>query len=208
MAAVRSPRPPKTHVSQPRALPEKTRATGVGIDGLGDRAQQVLRAVRGLPGWVSVGQIAAVVGVAPQVPRSHLQQLVARGLVEAQGETVARRYRAAVEDNGASGGGERLAIAAPRSVPAAASSDSSSSSEEAKPEQPRRRGRPPADMPAAERRIARARILDHCSRRKLDEQSLATTLNVGREVVADICGELLLNDKIVLHADGRYEVPA
>lgn len=197
--------PPAAKPKQQRVLPAKTPPTRVGLDGLSDRTREVLAAARLFGStWSSASEIAAACDMTPNTVRRHLQRLVERGLLEARGETVARRYRAAEQDNGSSGGGERLAIAAPTPP----------SSEEAKPDQllsPRGQTKSVAKDHGLTRqglKIVRARVLDHCSRRRLDEQSLATMLNVSREVVADICGELLLDDKIVLHPDGRYEVPA
>ncbi len=66
----------------------------------------------------------------------------------------------------------------------------------------------PKKAPKHPTAVARARILDHLSRRALDEQSLTAHLGLDREVVAYICGDLLLNDALRLRPDGRYEVIA
>jgi DNA-binding transcriptional ArsR family regulator len=195
-------KPPKP---KQRALPPKAPATTAGLDGLSDQRRNVLTAVRSCGGWIAIGDLTRVTGGSVQAVRKHLGALVARGLVEATGATSARRYRAVVEDKAWSGEEQRA-------LPAPGPDYPDTSSEEGE-QPPVAAGRTKSvavsnGLTPQELKIARARILDHCSRRKLDEQSLATTLDVSREVVADICGQLLLDDKIVLHPDGRYEVPA
>ncbi len=169
-----------------RALPPRTRGTAAGRGGLTPAADSILTAVRSGDGaWMTGREIAAAAGRAASTLRNYLGPLCDRGLVEATGTTRDRRYRAVMADNPASGG------FAPRVPAPKAASRSTTGSK----------------LSAADRRIARARILDHCSRRRLDEQSLASTLGIGREEVADLCGELLLDDKIVLLPDGQYTVP-
>lgn len=210
VSVLAAPVKPAARKSVPRALPAKVHSTRVGLDGLPDRTREVLAAVRALGGWVSASEVAASMGAAANAMRKHLQRLVERGLLEAQGETVARRYRSVTEDKAWSG-----EIVAPRALPAPVvdehGSDSSPSFEEAKPEQAPAQTKSVAKdhgLTTQGLKIVRARILDHCSRRRLDEQSLASTLNVDREVVADLCGQLLVDELIVLRPDGRYEVPA
>ncbi len=187
--------PKRAAAPKQRALPARTPATRRGRDGLGRAAQEVLEAMRAAGGqWMSVREIAGVADSTTGALKHHFKALLARDLIEAKGQTTTRRYRAKTDDNGSSGGSESLALPpAPRPaspVPSAGPRSSTGSK-----------------LSVADRRVCRARILDHCSRRRLDEQSLATTLGIDREEVADLCGELLLDDKIVLLPDGRYEVP-
>ncbi len=198
MATIEVPRPPtpKPAAAQTqRALPAKTPATRRGRDGLPTVGQTVLEALRAHGGqWMSAAEIGRATDRTPSTLKNYLRPLVKRGLVEAKGQTSSRRYRAKIDDNAASGGSETRALpAVSRTTPPAASTGPRSSTG--------------SKLSVADRRVCRARILDHLSRRRLDEQSLASTLGIDREEVADLCGELLLDDKIVMLPDGRYEVP-
>jgi hypothetical protein len=176
---------PKRAAPAQRVLPRKAVATRRGRDGLPAKTQRVLEAIRSFGDtWAAVADIRRVPDLA-DIPdgslRKHIPPLVCRGLVEAKGETSQRRYRATSADNATSGGGQAAVVPAPAVGAVSA--------------------------PVAAR-VTRSRILDHLSRRKLDEPSLATLLNLDRETVADLCGALLLDDKIAMLPDGRYEVAA
>jgi DNA-binding transcriptional ArsR family regulator len=162
-------------------LSPKPQATPLGRDGLPPVAGHVLEAIRSLGcRWLTVKEIALAAGMRPDTLRNHLRPLLRRGLIEAKGQTRDRRYCAVDGDNAGSGGWERLA------VPASAAKASH----------------------AHRQRVMRARVLDHLSRRRLTEQSLVDHLGLDREGVADVCGALLLEDRIVLLPDGSYEVVA
>lgn len=181
-AAAASLRP----AAQP-VLPAKTPQTGQGRDGLGRQTQHVLAVLRvgdaaWTDGWVATGLLAAKAGMTHAALKGHLQHLGARGLVETRGKTSARRYRASRPDSERSG-----------SRPVAA----------ARPDPP---VQAPVEQPATavEMRVARSRILDHLSRRKLSEQSLVGTLNLKAELIAEICARLLAEGKIVRLPNGTY----
>lgn len=77
-----------------RAAPRKPAATGNGLDGLGVKAQRVLEVLHARKDWMAVGDIAQQVGSTSSAANKYLRLLGDRKLVEAQGATKARRYRA------------------------------------------------------------------------------------------------------------------
>ncbi|MEJ7824937.1 MAG: hypothetical protein WKF48_05885 [Solirubrobacteraceae bacterium] len=178
--AARTPKPPSKRGGA---------AARVGRDGLGPKAASLLEAIRSQSGWLSRAEIVKLGG---EFAGHTMASLVDRELVEAKGATSQRRYRAANPDNpsagGGSGGSTMPAVAHP---PAAAAAPAAAGT-----------------LDGVARRVLQARILDHLSRRRLDEQSLASALNADREHVAEILGKLRFDDRVVLDPDGRYRVPA
>ncbi len=174
-----APRPRKSS-SPTKVLPAKAQATGVGRDGLGATAQAALEKVRAA-GATPISRADA--GASAHV----MQALVNRGLIEATGATKSRRYRAVYDDNGTGGSTASLTPSPP---------------------QPRSSNATLGTPDAKASKILRARILDHLSRRRMNEQSLADHLNADREHVVDILGKLLLDELVDLAPDGQYSVPA
>jgi hypothetical protein len=174
--------PPRQRPAAAKPEAPRVAAPPVGRDGLGPKASELLEAVRVADRWMSRGEIVAVAG---EFHSRTMQRLVERSLVEAKGDTSQRRYRAVQVDNVSGGGRQSEPTIRPVAPPAATGT---------------------LDVGAS--RVLRARILDHLSRRKLNEQSLADHLNANREHVADILGKLLLSDHVELLPDGRYQVPA
>ncbi len=162
-----------------RALPARTRPTAAGVDGLSPNTVRVLQVVRSTTHWMSKSQIAEADPDLPASLQVYLKRLIDRGLIEANGHTTARRYRAVTDE--------------------ARSQQRETSNEQSAPA-----ARPHGNGSAT--RVLRARIIDHLSRRALDEQSLADHLAADREDVAFLCGEMLMDDKLRLLPDGRYEV--
>jgi DNA-binding transcriptional ArsR family regulator len=186
----------------PRVLPTKSQPTGRGRDGLAPRTQLVLEALRagdeaGPGGWVAAGPLAARTDMTRAALKKHLQQLGERGLVETRGETSARRYRASSADSG--GGGSSPVVTARQSPERAPAPPPTEPADE--PQSPP----PPPAATGTAGRVVRSRILDHVSRRRLSEQSLVGTLNLEAGVVAEVCGRLLAEGKIVLLPNGTYE---
>lgn len=155
--------------------------TARGRDGLGPRVQAVLEAIRANSGWMTIREIWDACPGAPV--NSPVQQLARAGLIEAQGATSRRRYRAIV--------------AAPAPAPETADP----------PPDPTSPAPPSEPLGVAASRVLRSRILDHLERRGLDEKSLAGHLRADREHVAFICGQLLVDGLITLMPDGRYTNP-
>lgn len=176
-----------------RVLPPKSSVTRVGTDRLGDKARLVLTAIRSQgASWAAAGEIYRALpsdaGITYGAIGNHLQKLYQRNLIVAEGQTAARRYRAAtVEDRGL----------ADESPPAPPTADTV-----------------PADAPPAHvARDARAERVEGpalggssttSTAGDSNEQSLAEHLNAEREHIADILGRLLLEDKVVLDPDGCY----
>lgn len=179
-------RPSRPAPTKPaKLLPAKTASSGVGRDGLSKQAQAALEKVRAAGATpLSRGEVGASASV--------MQTLVKRNLVEGIGATVARRYRAMYpEDSATAGSGPSIIGAAAKSSAATIGAHETT-----------------GELPAGPRRVLRARILDHLSRRRLNEQSLADHLNAEREHVADLLGKLLTDELVVLGPDGCYSVPA
>ncbi len=172
---------------KPRQAPAAPR---VGRDGLGPKASRILEALRANQGWMSTTEVAAVGG---DFTNKVMQSLVTRGLAEARGETVQRRYRATQEDDArATGPGPgtetiRPAAPAPPSTRATAAVPK---------------------LNAAATRILRARIVDHLGRRRLNAQSLADHLNAELAHVTPLVSELLGSGEIVQDDDGLYREAA
>lgn len=190
---------PKPPAAVPKAvLPARAPATRSGIDGLSEREQALLSAVRSKgSSWLALRDLTAVVpAMSITSLKRAIKTLIGRGLIEAHGATSQRRYRAANPDS-------------PPVAPASPEIDDAVDDEVddavAVPDVP-----PAAagTLDAKAARILRARILDHLSRRRLTEQSLADHLNAEREHVADIVGKLLTDDAIILDPDGRYRCVA
>lgn len=206
-APAAAPRPlsgqakPKPPAAVPKAvLPARAPATRSGIDGLSEREQALLSAVRSKgSSWLALRDLTAVVpAMSITSLKRAIKTLIGRGLIEAQGATSQRRYRAANPDSPPGG-------STPPVAPASPEVDDDVVDEPSEPDAP-----PAAagTLDAKAARILRARILDHLSRRRLTEQSLADHLNAEREHVADIVGKLLTDDAIILDPDGRYRCVA
>lgn len=194
-----SPSPP----SPPTPAPPRTSPSN---GTLGARAQYVLKALRDgddawVDGWVAAPALALIVGMTGSALKKHLQLLGDRGFVETRGETSARRYRAVFS---AAEYATRVAPLKPQPPDQPASM----------PESPPIEPSPAAPLestpvkPAAtptQMRVARSRILDHLSRRRLNEQSLIDGLNLDRAVVTNVCSQLLAEGQIVRLSGGRYE---
>lgn len=165
-----------------RVLPARPPATGRGTDGLSEPARAALTKLRTAKTPLSRSEIGASTGV--------MQTLVRRGLVAAHGDNRGRRYAAADADNAGAG-----------AAPGASLPDD-------EPETPAPEPQVLGTLNASQSRVLRARILDHLSRRRLKEQSLADHLNVERDHVAEILGKLLLDGLVILEPDGNYWVPA
>lgn len=84
---------PASKSRAPRAAP-KPRTDPAGRDGLGPRSQRVLEALRTTNGWMARREVATAATMSAETVKHHLQLLVARGLIEAEGRTASRRYRA------------------------------------------------------------------------------------------------------------------
>lgn len=93
-APATAPKKPKAPAG--RAAPKKPAATRGGRDGLNTKTQAVLEVVRAGGDWMRPSEIAAGCndGRSPSTIRKGLQTLLRRGLIEGQGATVNRRYRA------------------------------------------------------------------------------------------------------------------
>lgn len=171
-AAVAAPAAKReTHVAPKRALPAKPKATGQGLDGLGPKATAALQAMRERKDWMTMVEVGATASV--------MQGLVRRGLVEAQGATSKRRYRAVQGPPPGNAGTTWGKGRAP--------------------------GRPAKPQP--NRNVLGERVLGQLKHRTLNEPQLAGVLDVSREQIADACGKLLLDDRIVMRPDGSYTVP-
>lgn len=83
---------------RPAAKPATRRAAPArstsGIDGLGPQASAVLAVLRATHDWTKAAEINASVEGSPAAIRQTVKMLVKRGLVEAEGATSTRRYRA------------------------------------------------------------------------------------------------------------------
>jgi hypothetical protein len=105
--------------------------------------------------------------------------LAARGLIQVKGERAGTRY-----------------ITAPHVKPSNAGTTFGSGNVFSKPAKPAPNGN-----------VLRERILGQLKHRKLTEPQLAGVLDVSREQIADACGKLLLNDRVVMRPDGTYALP-
>ncbi len=100
VAAPQGPAKPKA--AKKKALPPKAPATRSGVDGLSPKTTAILTAIRSKRGeWMAPAEIAQIAGLDPHGLKNYMPTLVERGLVEKKGETVARRYRAVPDENGA-----------------------------------------------------------------------------------------------------------
>ncbi len=166
-----------------KAKPKATAAAPrVGRDGLGGKAASVLEALRANGGWMSRAELVAVTG---DFNNKTLQTLVTRELAEAQGVTNSRRYRATRDDSDTATGGTAPPVRTkPRETTVAVDG-----------------------LDAKATRILRARILDHLSRRRLTDQSLADHLNAELDHVKALLAELVVAGEVERDAKGLYQVP-
>ncbi len=160
-----------------------TAAFPLGTDGLSTTARQILTAVRGRAGeWVTVAALTGndlIPDVTAKTIRENLRHLADRGLLERDGATNARRYRA-FDGTGAGAAWGSAVVSPPAAVV--------------------KRG--PA---TASERVTRARILDHLSRRRMDALSIEHGLNLPRLAVQTALADLLDARAVRRRLDGLYE---
>lgn len=178
--------------SKPSKRAAATATARVGRDGLGEVAERVLQALRNNGGWMGRGDLLPIVG---DFNVRTTQRLVERGLVEAQGSTNSRRYRAARDTSETAGSGPP--ITGTSAAPVAGGTVARSAAP----------GVSVAGLDAKATRILRARIVDHLSRRRLNEQSLADHLNAELDHVTALLTDLAAAGDVVLDPDGRYRAP-
>lgn len=154
-----------------------------GTDGLSESARAALTKLRTAKNSLSRSEIGASTEV--------MQTLVKRGLATPHGDNRGRRYTAADADT--AGAGAASGASLPDDEPGGVATP-----------EPHVIG----TLNTSQARVLRARILDHLSRRRLKEQSLADHLNAERDHVAEILGKLLVDGLVVLEPDGNYRVPA
>lgn len=166
---------PKRPAREQRALPARTKPTGQGRDGLGAKATAVLDVLRApAADWMSAGQIAAAVGLTTTALKHHIARLIERGLIEARGQTLSRRYRAVPQD------------AAKRKVTTFGA------------------GRPPGKSKPAAAGSLQGRVLEAVGYKPGSVDEVAKRLGVPAGGVAEACDTLLSEGEIVAQPDGRY----
>lgn len=158
------------------AAPRKPKATTNGRDGLGDKSQAILGALREHGDWASRQQIADRLSEPVDALNRCLPTLVQRGLVEATGVTKARRYRAV--------GGARPASVKP-------------------PDKPRPR---PAEDRAVSLIALREKCLRAVRAKQGDmtDERLAEKLGADPAEIADATGRLRAAGKLTLREDGTW----